>query len=144
MLVPYIAKCTGEWAGARITPTDFRAAFDRVNQEGIFYKLCSAGIGRSVLSILTHFLSNQLFYSMDSCRSTLVYVLSGVPQGSVSGPLLFVLYTYELFSILENKLIGYADDSTLIAIVPFRGVRVTVAESLSRRLVKVRSGVTNE
>ena len=34
------------------------------------------------------------------------------------GPLLFLLYTSELFSILENKLIGYADDSTLMAVVP--------------------------
>ena len=33
-------------------------------------------------------------------------------------------------SILENKLIGYADDSTLIAVVPSPGVRSTIAESL--------------
>ena len=38
---------------------------------------------------------------------------------------------------MENKLIGYADDSTLIAIVPSSGLRVAVAESLSRDLVKV-------
>ena len=38
----------------------------------------------------------------------------------------------ELFSILENKLIGYADDCTLIVVVPSLGIRVTVAESLSR------------
>ena len=45
------------------------------------------------------------------------------------GPLLF----YTSF----NKLIGYADYSTLIAVVPSPGVRVTVVESLSRDLVKV-------
>ena len=38
------------------------------------------------------------------------------------------------FSILENKLIGYADDSTLIAVVTSPGVRVTLAESLIRDL----------
>ena len=53
------------------------------------------------------------------------------------GLLLFLLYTSELFSILKNKLIGNADNSTLIAVVPPPGVRVTVAESLSRDLVKV-------
>ena len=43
------------------------------------------------------------------------------------------------FSILENKLIGYADDSTLIAVVPFPGVLVMVAESLNRDLVRVNA-----
>ena len=42
--------------------------------------------------------------------------------------LLFLLYTSERFYILENKLRGYADDSTLIAVVPSPGIRVTVAE----------------
>ena len=57
-------------------------------------------------------------------------VVSGVPQGSVLCRLLFLLYTSEEFSILENKLIGYADASTLIALVSSPGIRVTVAESL--------------
>ena len=106
---------------------DFSTAFDRVNHQGILYKLSSVGIGGSVLSVLTQFLSNQSQYVLvDGCRSKLV--VSGVPQGSVLGPLLFLLYTSELFSILENKLIGYADDSTMIAVVPSPGARVTVAE----------------
>ena len=85
----------------------------------------------SVLSILTQFLSNRSQHVMvGGCRSKLVNVVSGVPQRSVLGPLLSLLYTLELFFIPENKLIGYADDSTLIAVVPSPGVRVTVAESL--------------
>ena len=74
---------------------------------------------------------------VDGCRSKLVNVVSGVPQGCVLGPLLFLLYTSELFYILENKMIDYDDDSTLIAVVPSPGVRVAVAESLSRDLMKV-------
>ena len=73
---------------------------------------------------------------VDGCRSKLVNVVSEVPQGSVLGPLLFLLYTSELFSILENNLIGYADDSTLIAVAPSPGVRVAVAESMSRDLMQ--------
>ena len=64
---------------------------------------------------------------VDGCRSKLVNVVSGVPQGGVLGPLLFLRYTSELFSILENNLSGYADDSTLMAVVPSPGVRVAVA-----------------
>ena len=59
------------------------------------------------------------------------------PQGSILGPFLFLLYNAKLFPILENKLISYADDSTLIAVVPPPGVRVTVAESLIRDLDRV-------
>ena len=96
------------------------------------------GIAVSVLSILTQFLSNQLHNAMVySCRSKPVNVVSGVSQDCVLGPLLFLLYTSELFFIQKNKLIGYADDSTLLAVVPSPGVTVTVAESLSCDLVKV-------
>ena len=62
-----------------------------------------------------------------------------MPQGSVLGRSLFLLYTSELFSILENKLIGYADDSTLVAVVPSQGAPVTVAESLNSDLVRVNA-----
>ena len=74
---------------------------------------------------------------VDGCRSKLVNVVSGALQGSVLGPLLYLFYTSELFSILENKLTDYANDSTLIAIVPFPGPKVAVAESLSCDLVNV-------
>ena len=49
---------------------------------------------------------------VDGCPSKVVDVVSGVPQGTVLGPLVFLLYTSELFPILENMLIGYADDFT--------------------------------
>ena len=52
--------------------------------------------------------------------------------GQCFGPVVFPSVHLETFSILENKLIGYADDSTLIAVVPSPGVPVTVAESLNR------------
>ena len=123
---------------AKIVQIDFSAAFDMVNHLSILYRLCSVIIGGLVLYILTQFLLNQSQHVMvDGCRSKLVNVVSGVPQGIVFGPLLFLLYTSELFSILENKLIGYTDDSTLMAVVSSSGDRVAVAESLIRYLGRV-------
>ena len=58
------------------------------------------------------------------------------PPGSVLGQLLFLLYTSDFF-ILENKLVGYADDSSLISVVPSPGVRVSVAETMNRDLIRV-------
>ena len=51
----------------------------------------------------------------------------------------FLLYTSELFSILDNKLIGYADNSTFMAVVPSPGARVMVVESLNRDLTRVNA-----
>ena len=71
---------------ARIVQIDFSAAFGMVNHLIILYKLCSVGIGGSVLSTLTQFLSNRSQHTMvDGCQSKLVMVVSGVPlEGAVS------------------------------------------------------------
>ena len=74
---------------------------------------------------------------VDGCWSKLANLVTGVPQGIVLGLLLFLLYMLELFSILEKKLIGYGNDSTLMAGVPLTGIRVTVAESPKHVLYKV-------
>ena len=123
---------------ARMVRIDFCADFDRVNHQVILFMLCSVGVGGSVLSVLTQFLSNRSQYVVvDGCRSKLVNVVSAMPQGSVLGPLWFLLYTAELFSVVENKIYGYADDSTLVAVVPSPGERVAVSESMNRDLNKV-------
>ena len=70
---------------ARIVQIDSSAAFDIFNHQGILYKLCSVGIGGSVLSIFAQFLSNR-------SRSKLVNAVLGMPQGSVLGQVLFLLY----------------------------------------------------
>ena len=65
---------------ARIVQIDFSAAFDWVNHHGILYKLCSVGIGGTVLSVLTQFLSNRSQYVLvDGCRCKLGNVVPGVP-----------------------------------------------------------------
>ena len=65
----------------RIVQMDFSAAFDRVNHLGILFQLWSVGVGGSVLSVLTQFLSNKSQYAVvDGCRSKLVNVMSWLPQ----------------------------------------------------------------
>ena len=88
-------------------PIDFSAIFDRVNHQGIFYMLCSVGIVGSVLSILTQILSNRFQHVMvDGCQSKLGNIVSGSSAaGKCFGPLLFLVFNPELFSILEKSLL---------------------------------------
>ena len=91
-----------------------------------------------MLSVLTQLVCNRSHYVVvDGCSSKLVNVISGVPQGSVLGQQLLLWYTAELYSIVENKLCGYADDSTLVAVVPSPAERVALAESMNRDLNRV-------
>ena len=46
-----------------------------------------------------------------------IAIVAGVTQGSVLGPLLFILYTSEMFEMMKNRLYACADDSTLLAVV---------------------------
>ena len=57
--------------------------------------------------------------------------------GQCFGPVIVPSLHFRAFSIMENKLIGYADHSTLMTVVPCPGVRVTVTEFLIRDLGRV-------
>ena len=88
-----------------------------------------------MLLVLIQFLHNRPQYAVvDGCRCKLVNVVSGVPNGSVLGPQLLLLYSAKLFSSVENKLYGYADDSTLVAVMPSSTEKVAVTESMNRDL----------
>ena len=111
---------------------------DRVNHAGFLHKLRSVGVGGSVINIIEHFLANRTHrVVIDGVESSSVPVISGVPQGSVLGPLLFLVYTSELSEIVENTLVTYADDSTLLATVPSPAKRVNIGESLNRHITRI-------
>ena len=97
---------------------DCSSAFDRVSHSVLLFKLKSIGVGGSMLSICREFLSNRRQrFVVDGDTSEWIPIISGVPQGGVLGPLLFILYASEMFELVENRLYAYADDSKLLAVV---------------------------
>ena len=126
------------------TPSfDFSAAFDRMSHSGLLFKLKSIGVGGNVPSICREFLSNRRQrVIVDDATSECITIVFGVPQGSVLGPLLFILYTSEMFELVENRLYAYADDSTLLASQfasqQTESDRPAVAASLNRDLARIQ------
>ena len=97
-------------------------------------------IGGPVFYVPKEFLSERRqCVAVDGMFSNMERVLSGVPQGSVLGPLLFILFTADLGDNLENKIVSYADDTTLFARISNPSERISVARSLNRDLAKIQS-----
>ena len=95
---------------------DYAKAFDRVDHELLISKLERYGFHPSLISWIKSFLSNRdQVVVLDGVQSFIAGILSGVPQGTVLGPLLFILFINDLELCVTSSTVGFFADDTRIS-----------------------------
>ena len=120
-----LSLATQKWEDAldrgkevRVVSLDISRAFDKVWHPGLIAKLKAAGIGGNLLSWLISFISGRSQrVVIDGQQSSSLPVGAGVPQGSILGPTLFLLFINDLQEVINNELVMFADDTTLNSVV---------------------------
>jgi hypothetical protein len=97
---------------------DISKAFDRVWHFGLIYKLKQNGIRGNVLLWLSDYLSNrQQRVVINGQSSEWLPIKAGVPQGSILGPLLFLIYINDIVLDIKSDIFLFADGSTLMKVI---------------------------
>jgi len=100
--------CTGQVDAIFL---DFCKAFDKVNHDILIGKMINMGINTNIITWYSAFLSNRLQrVCVEGVFSNPVSVISGVPQGTVSGPVLFLIYINDIVPTVTSNIVLFADD----------------------------------
>ena len=93
---------------------DFKKAFDSVSHKLLVYKLKMYNISESIISWIESFVHNRKqAVQISGTKSKWTVVKSGVPQGSILGPLLFLLFINDIPSLVNSNVMLFADDTKI-------------------------------
>ena len=97
---------------------DISKAFDRVWHQGLIYKLRRCGVSGKLLTLMQSFLENRKQRTvLNGKTSTWSTISAGVPQGSILGPLFFLIYINDLTDGLKCNVKLFADDTSIFTVV---------------------------
>lgn len=135
-LVDFIKENFSEGNYVGMILLDLQKAFDTVNHAILLSKLQCAGFSQAAVKWFTSYVTGRTqVCEVEGARSTPLEMVCGVPQGSILGPLLFLLYVNDMPAAIKCKLLLYADDSALL--VPGNDVK-EIECTLSKELENAR------
>ena len=109
-----ITKWVDDGSPVDVIYLDFQKAFDKVPHQRLISKLKSHGMGNSLINWIEQWLTDRRQrVVVEGEVSSWKSVLSGVPQGSVLGPILFLVYINDLEEGVTGKILKFADDTKL-------------------------------
>ena len=131
-----ITKWVDDGSPVDVIYLDFQKAFDKVPHQRLISKLKSHGMGNSLINWIEQWLTDRRQrVVVDGEVSSWKSVLSGVPQGSVLGPILFLVYINDLEEGVTGKLLKFADDTKLFRKVKEIGDKQNLKDDIDK-LVK--------
>ena len=124
-------------AETRAAFLDISKAFDKVWHEGLLFKLKRSGINGQLHALILDYLNNRKQrVVLNGMESSWESINSGVPQGSVLGPLLFLIYINDLTDNISSNMRLFADDSSLF-------IKVRNIEDTQEQLTSDLDKITN-
>ena len=94
---------------------DLQKAFDTVDHKILLMKMEALGLGQDVVRWFRYYLSDRRqLVDVSGVLSSSAAISCGVPQGSILGPLLFLIYVNDMSGAVNHKLLLYADDSAIL------------------------------
>ena len=135
-LLNYLDSCVKKIVDSNVVDViylDFAKALDTVPHRRLIGKLESYGISGNLLGWISDFLRERShIVSVNGAKSASAYVISGIPQGSVLGPALFVIYINDILDNIASDVFMFADDTKIFKRIASRNDAIILQSDMHK------------